>query len=273
MNYSNVVITGASSGIGAECAKQFHALGGNVVLVARREDRLKEICEVLNGVRCGSASYRIVNLANPNDSAFLALEDELRNSHVDVLINNAGFGSFGEFAALPLERELEMINLNVIATTRLSHAVLGNMKARGSGALVILSSIAGFQPIPSMSTYAATKAFSLSQGLALHFEYAPYGVKVLTVCPGPVETEFGGVARVPGMVTGGVRDTPDQVVTELIAALNRGKAWIIPCLRARLLSIGSRLLPRTLTTYLTGRMLRPVLNHVLAGGTSERKSS
>jgi short-subunit dehydrogenase len=273
MSRERVFITGASSGIGAECAKQFHARGAELVLIARREERLRAQCEAFNQIRPGSASYRALDLSKTDSDSFRSLEQELRSTHVDVLVNNAGFGSFGEFADLPLDRELEMISLNVIATTRLAHGALGGMKQRKSGALIILSSIAGFQPIPSMSTYAATKAFNLSQGLALHYEYARYGVKVLTVCPGPVETEFGGVARVPGMVTGSVRDAPQQVVSEVLAALDRAKTWIVPCTSARLISLGSRLLPRSLTTYVTGKILRPVLEHVLAGGVHERKSS
>jgi short-subunit dehydrogenase len=273
MSYGRVVITGASSGIGAECARQLHARGAEVVLVARREERLKALSDEFNRQRPGSASYCALDLSRPSEATFAAFEQELRSTQVDILINNAGFGSFGEFADMPLERELEMIALNVVAPTRLAHAVLGQMKQRRSGALVILSSIAGFQPIPSMSTYAATKAFNLSQGLALHYEYARYGVQVLTVCPGPVETEFGGVARVPGMVTGRVRDTAEDVVKEILAALEKCKVWVVPCMSARLMSLGSRLLPRSLTTYITGKILRPVLEHVLAGGSHERKGS
>ena len=259
-NNHRVCITGASSGIGEEFARQFHKAGCRLLLVARRRDRLESLASELEAIRPDSADVLVADLAKESgDRSLETLVQVLEESHIDILVNNAGRGSFGEFDELHREDELAMIRLNVLATTALAHAVLQQMKARGSGALITTSSVAAFQPLPYMATYAATKAFNYYHSMALHYEYARHGICVLAVCPGPTATEFGGVARVPGTVAGVGRDDVEAVVAESLQALRRKKAFLVPCLRSRLLSYVCRVLPTTLTTRLTRRALFPAL--------------
>ena len=268
MNESNqsrrALITGASSGIGAEFAKQLHAKGYQVTLVARRVQHLQDLTDSLNNQRPESAEVLSADLIVPWGSAggggYHAILEYISSNRIDVLVNNAGFGSFGHFESLPIDREIEMIKLNVEATVRLAHAVIPQMKARRQGAIISVSSIAGFQPLPYMATYSATKAFNLTHSLSLRYELQPFGIQVLSVCPGPTATEFQGVSRVPGKLTGGARDSVEEVVKESVAALEGGQAWVVPCWRAKLLSLPSRLLPRTWCTYLTGKALRSSLS-------------
>ena len=132
------------------------------------------------------------------------------------------------------------------------------MKERKEGEIISLSSIAGFQPLPLMSTYAATKAFNLFHSLGLKEELREFGINVLAVCPGPVATEFGGVARVPGTMTGGTRDSAESVVRSSLKALRHEKAFVVPCLRGKLISLPSRLLSKSLTSRRVYKVLSKV---------------
>ena len=266
-NGANVLITGASAGIGAEFARQFHALGSQLVLVARRKDKLQLLVEHFNSSRPSSARALAADLSTPGSAiqpsgSLLEVEQFIRSNSLDILINNAGFGSFGEFDELQCQREIEMVMLNVVAPLRLAHAALPQMKGRRSGAIVTVSSVAAFQPIPYMATYSATKSFNFCHSMALRYELGSYGVRCLAVCPGPTATEFGGVARVPGSITGIHRDDVSAVVRESIKALQNNQAFVVPCLRSRVMSLFSRLLPFALTTYFTARLLRPVYHGI-----------
>lgn len=242
INGKLIAITGASSGIGAEFAKQLSHKGASLILIARREDRLKEICE-----QCGSkATFEIADLSK--ESEIKRIGKFLSDKNIDVLINNAGIGSFGYFEELDPERELNMVTLNSVAPLLLTRAVLPQMKNRKSGALIFISSIAAFQPLPLMMTYAATKSFNYMQGRALAAELSNWNIQVTTVCPGPVATEFGGVARVPGTWSGGKRNSVKEVVEESIIGFERGKQLVIPTLRAKCMALGSIILPKFLTT-------------------------
>jgi len=251
-----VLITGASSGIGLEFGRQFHAAGANVCLVARREELLAKEVAQLNLLREGSASFIAADIASEGVEEVL---EHIRSTRVDILINNAGRGSFGQFEDLPIADEVQMVQLNVISTMRLAHAVIPAMKARKEGAIISVSSIAGFQALPFMSTYAATKAFNLFHSMGLRYELRSYNVKVLTVCPGPVDTEFSGVARLPGTVTGFARDSAASVVSESINALRKNCAFVLPGLRAKLMGFGVNLMPRSFTTFITSKFLKDTL--------------
>lgn len=251
------VITGASAGLGYEFAKQLHQLGCKVVLIARRQDLLEQLANELNAKRPDSASFISADLTNEADiQPILSL---LRNDSVDILVNNAGRGSFGYFEQIDLETELQLIALNIVVPTKLSHAVIPQMKSRSSGAIVNVSSVAGIQPLPYMSTYAGTKAFDLFHSVGLWGELRPFNIRVLAVCPGPVATEFGGVARVPGTWTGGKRDTPYSVVKESLEALAQDRATVVPGIKAKLMILAITFLPRALTTKIVGKMLKQVL--------------
>jgi short-subunit dehydrogenase len=256
-NGKTALITGGSAGIGAEFARQLHRRGCNVWLVARRAENLAALARELNRMRAGSARFDVVDLSNREDlDQLLAL---IPTREVDILINNAGRGSFGHFESIKLETEAELIATNVLASTLIAHAVIPQMKARRAGAILSVSSVAGFQPLPYMATYSATKAFNVVQAMALRHELRAFGIRVVTLCPGPTETEFAGVARIEGHITGSKRDPVELVVREAIRALERDRAFIVPGIRAAFMSLGSRLLPIDFTTWVCEKMLRGAL--------------
>lgn len=252
-----MLVSGASSGIGAEFARQFHAQGAGLILVARRAELLAKHCQEFNALRADSAKFLAADLSV--DAELARISSFVEQHKIDILVNNAGFGSFNCFEKLDIEREKQMVRLNVLAYMQLTHAVLPQMKARKSGAIINVSSIAGLQPIPFMATYGASKSFELFHSLALSYELRPDHIKVLAVCPGPTATEFFGVARVPGTVTDVKRDSVDMVVRQSLRALDCDNKFIVTGFKSKLLAIGSRLFPLKLTTRITERMLRPIL--------------
>ncbi len=253
------LITGASSGIGEEFARQLHRRGIDVVLVARRIERLQRLADDLNGARPQSARVIRCDLSS---AEIHEVEDFLENHRIDLLVCNAGKGSFGRFENLNREGEEELVLLNVLAPLRLMHAVIPQMKKRRSGAIVSVSSIAAFQPLPYMSTYAATKAFNFSHAMGLRYELAEFGIQVIALCPGPVETEFGGVARVPGEWTGIFRDSVEDVVAATLRSLDRKRSWVTPCLRSKILCLLSRLTPVELSARAARYSLRGALRFI-----------
>lgn len=268
------MVTGASAGIGKEFARQLHAAGYNLVLVARREELLAELANALNQVRPESVVFIAADLASQDSANGLpCVEQYLQENPVDLLVNNAGRGSFGAFEEIERAVETEMIALNITASMRLAHIALPAMKAAGRGGIISISSIAGFQPIPFMATYAATKAFNLFHSLGLAFELRGSGVHVTIVCPGPVATEFGGVARVPGMATGTSRSPVSAVVRESLVAYERKRVIVVPCLKAKCLAAVSRLTPLRLSTWITGKILVPVLKASTARGAGKSSPS
>ena len=183
------LITGASAGIGAEFARQCARRGEEIVLVARRRDRLDALAAEI-----GNAHVIVADLAEPGAATRVVGEVVSRGMWVSTLINNAGFGLAGRFDELPLERQLEMIDLNIRALTDLSFIVINDMVLKGGGAILNVASTAAFQPGPGMAVYFATKAYVLSFTEALHEEWKSRGIRVTALCPGPTATEFGSVA-------------------------------------------------------------------------------
>ncbi len=260
------VITGASSGIGLEFAKQLHAKGANILLIARRENLLSQTCAKLNSIRSNSAEFLSADLTLRGEGSGVVksldqVADIIKARTVDILVNNAGFGSFGLFEQLEIAREELMVALNVVAPLVLTHTVIPQMKSRGVGAIINVSSVAAFQPIPYMATYAATKGFNFMHSLAIRSELSHYGVRVIALCPGPTETEFGGVARVPGEITGIHRDSVDLVVGRALSALASNRSFVVPGFKSWLISLASRIVPKTISTRITKRMLDPVFEH------------
>lgn len=251
------LITGGSSGIGAEFAKQLHTLGATVILVARRREKMELLASALNQIRPDSASFVVADLSTTSDLELIA--NKLRVENIDILVNNAGRGSFGRFEELSLEEELKMVDLNVRATIVLAHAAIPRWKRQQSGMLFGIASVAGFQPLPYMATYSATKAFDLNHTVALWGELKRFGIRVTAVCPGPTDTEFAGVARVPGKFTGAPRDPVEVVVRQSIRAAEKGLPFVVPGLRSWFLSLGPRILPLCVTTWLTEKVLHDIL--------------
>jgi short-subunit dehydrogenase len=255
-----VVVTGASSGIGEQLARRLTDLGHGVTLVARRRDRLDALADELRRTAGTQVTVHAVDLAD--DAARARLIAALEDVDVAGLCNNAGFGSYGPFAELPLDRELEMVRLNVLALTHLTGAVLPGMLARGSGAVLNVASVAAFQPLPTMATYAATKAFVQAFSEAVHTEVDGTGVSVTTLSPGPVPTEFGETAGATGFddATAAVSVDAHEVAVQAIRAMVAGKRTVTPGLAARAMTFGGRYVPRSVllpaSRLVTGRRSR-----------------
>ncbi len=249
------LITGASSGIGEVFARKLAARGRNVMLVARTMERLAALSDELRGAHKIEAQYVALDLAEEEAPARLFAETERRGLEVEMLVNNAGFGSIGEFAELELPNELKMIDLNVRTLTELTHRYLAGMRARRRGAIINVASTTSFQPVPLMATYAATKAFVLSFSEALWEENRGYGVKVLALCPGSTATNFfevAGTAQPPKSIT----QTPEEVVETALSALERGKSFVISGWSNFLMAEAGRFAPRSLVTRVAGKILR-----------------
>jgi uncharacterized protein len=249
------LITGASSGIGEVFARRLAARGRNVLLVARSEDKLVTLCNELGRASSVRAQYVAMDLSKPDSPAALFEEAQKRGLIVDMLINNAGFGSFGDFTKLELERELNMIDLNIKSLVDLTYRFLIPMRERKQGSIINVASTAGFQAVPFMTTYAATKAFVLSFSEALWEENRPYGIKVMALCPGVTETNFFEAAR-GKKPPARVAQTPEDVVDTALRALARGKSHIISGWTNRAMTEAERLVPRSLVTRMAGRMMR-----------------
>lgn len=188
------LITGASSGLGVEFARHAAKSGHDLVLVARRRAELEAVAKEVTQAHGIEAHVMPADLADPTAPATLFEAVKSRGLHVDVLVNNAGFGSAGEFLDLPLEREVEMIEVNVQALVKLSHLFGQQMRERKSGAILNIASTAGFQPGPYMATYYASKAFVISFSEALGYELRGSGVTVTAHCPGATATSFARTA-------------------------------------------------------------------------------
>ena len=242
------LITGASAGLGVDFARQLAARGHRLVLVARRKDRLDALAAEL-----GNARAVALDLGEPGASATLMANLADHGETVDLLINNAGFGLAGRFAALDGQRQRSMIDLNCGALTELAHAVLPAMIERKSGAILNIASTAAFQPGPGMAVYFATKAFVLSFSEALHEEVKGHGVTVTALCPGPTATEFGDVAgwNSHPLIDRLSAQSPD-VVRAGLDALDRRQAVAIPGLINKVTAQGHRLLPRGLLRRIAG---------------------
>jgi short-subunit dehydrogenase len=252
---NTTLITGASSGIGAAFARKFAALGRNVFLVARSEDKLITICNELGRMSGVRAQYFALDLSEPDAAARLFEETQKRGLEIDMLINNAGFGSMGYFDKLDRERELEMIELNVRALVDITYRFLKPMRERKQGTIINVASTAGFQPVPFMTTYAATKAFVLSFSEALSEENRPFGVHVMALCPGVTDTNFFEAAHVerPPMR---IAETPEEVVETALRGLKRHKGAIVSGWTNRLMVFSERFFPRFLIVRVAGKALR-----------------
>nr|WP_308072482.1 SDR family oxidoreductase [Streptomyces bambusae] len=258
MTYRNTValITGASSGLGAEFARQWAERGADLVLVARRLDRLEELAADLSA-RYGVKAHAVAaDLALPGAAAGLRAELDARGITVHTLVNNAGFGSHGHLTHQDPAQITEMIQVNVTAVAELTRAFLPGLLADGRGALVTVASAAAYQPTPAMAVYGATKAFVLNFTEAVGYEVRRSPLRVLAVSPGPVSTEFFDVAGKDAAV--GRMATAEQVVTATRRALERGSTppSIVAGLGNRVSALASALAPRRVALTVAGRMLK-----------------
>jgi hypothetical protein len=248
------LVTGASAGIGAEIARQLAARGAKLILTARRSERLEQLAAELNA----SGTETKIVIADLNDrDARQSIYDATVGAGiaVDVLVNNAGLGQYGSFYENPVEQELSMVRVNCEAVVHLTHLFLPHMVERQRGWVLVVASTASFQPVPYITTYAATKVFDryFAQGLAA--EVARFGIKVTALCPGPTESEFyemAGALRFKENVQGTV-----QVARAGVDALERGRVTILPNRRRSWQSFVVRFLPVSFVTHFIERAARP----------------
>jgi short-subunit dehydrogenase len=260
MNGKTALITGASSGIGAAIAIRLAAEGARLVLVARSEDKLQALASLI-GERHGVRPTVITaDLSRPDCATTLAGRVRAEGIEVDILINNAGFGTHGAFEDLPAAGDQEQIAVNIAAVVALSHAFLPGMLARGHGAILNTASTAAFQPAPYMAVYGATKAFVLSFSEALWAEYRGRGIQVAALCPGAVDTGF-----IDKLGSATVRQTAVfartldvQVVAEhAVMALKSRSPTHIVGLKNWLMAQSVRFSPRSLVSLMGAAMMRP----------------
>lgn len=252
---NNVLITGASSGIGLELARLFARDGNNLVLVARREELLNKIAGELNsdfGVEV-EVITKDLTLGKSSDEIFMQLKDR----EIDIVVNNAGFGAVGPFSELDYKRQVDMIKLNVTALTSLTRLFIPRMVERNSGGILNVGSLAGFQPGPYATIYYATKAFVLSFTEGLKEELKNTNIKITCLSPGPTNTEFGEVSGLDKSFlfkfgTMGAKEVALQGYNGFL----RGETVVIPGFSNKLLPLLVRLSPRFLVRSITAKLNR-----------------
>ena len=244
---SAALITGASSGLGEAMARELAGRGHGVVLVARSEERLRALAQELAGRHGVRAEAVACDVTDPAARDRLAADVERLGLRVDVLLNNAGFGTYKPFAETPRERVLEEVRVNTEAVADLTSRWLPGMVARGAGAVLITASTAGFQPLPGNAVYSAGKAFALTFSEALGHEVKGRGVTVTALCPGPVKTGFQDASGAHDFAAGLPKPlwrTPEQVAAAAIAGLEKGRRVVVPGAPNRVLATIGRLSPR-----------------------------
>ena len=243
--WRTALVTGASSGIGRAFAVALAQRGLDVVVVARRKDRLEELAREL-----GESEILVADLSDPDDLARVEARLADGSRPIDVLVNGAGFGTSGKFSESEVDVEQQEIDVNIAALVRLSRAAVPGMVERRTGAIVNVSSIAGHQPLPWWATYAASKAYVTTFSRALASELKGTGVRVLTLMPGFTRTEFHTTANddlTRQLIPGPAWMTADTVVASALRSLARGRSESIPGARFRFVATVSRLSPWPLT--------------------------
>jgi short-subunit dehydrogenase len=249
------LITGASAGIGVALAEELAAGGSNLVLTARRKDRLDELAQRLE------AKHKIKTAVFAADLTELDAPQKIydftssQGIEIDLLINNAGFGAYGGLPSIEVKRLLDMVQVNCSAVVHLTRLFLPHMVARKRGDILILASTASFQAVPYISTYAATKAFDLLFAEGLAEEMRPHGIRVCALCPGSTESEFHVVAGQEKFQR--KAETAEKVARTGLRALAAGKSYVISGLGNYLGAQGERLVPRRMVTRIAGGLFKP----------------
>lgn len=252
--FETALITGASSGIGEVMARRLAERGVATVVVARREDRLRAIADEYDGVE-----VLVADLLTAKGQRVVAERIASSTRSIELVVNNAGFGSNGLFAELDADRLADEVELNVGALTRLSHAALATMVPRGRGWLLNVSSVASFQPAPKLAVYAATKAYVTSLTESLHEEARSSGVHVTALCPGLTKTEFQAVSNTEQYADefpGFLWTSPDEVVDTGLADVIANRALSVPGLQYKAMTTAVNMTPRWLRRRVSGLVQR-----------------
>ena len=251
------LVTGASSGLGEEFARQLAARGMHLILVARRQDPMEKLAAELHlqhGTRCVVIT---ADLSDPEAPSRVLQQVSDQGLTVELLVNNAGFGIVGEVDNVDVDNVLKMIRLNIAALTELTYRVLPGMLQRGRGAILNVSSLSAFQPVAYMGAYAASKAFVLHFSEALHCELRYRGVTVTAVCAGVTRTHFFDIAGAPGWLQKHASHSVDYVVKRALKTLVRGKQYTVPGWRNYLLTLLVRIASRARVVKESTRFFRP----------------
>ena len=254
---STVLVTGGSAGIGAALARELADRSYNLVLVARRADPMRELGEELAHTHGVHVDAEAADLADADARTALLARLQGGEREIVGVCNSAGFGSFGRFADLPLEREQAVVRLNAEALHHVCGAFLPRMVEHGVGAVLNIASTAAFQPVPGLATYAATKAFVQSFSEAVHAELEGTGVSVTCLSPGPTRTRFGRVAGLEAsghVAPGFLFSEPADVAREAVDGMVAGRRTVVPGVQNKLSAAGGRLVPRTLLLPLARRV-------------------
>jgi short-subunit dehydrogenase len=252
-------VTGASSGIGRETARKLGFSGTDLVLVARDTERLKALADEIGARATPGPAVEVLgaDLADPADLAAVEARLADRERPIDLLVNNAGFGTYGPFADLPVDDEEREIRVNVVAVVRLAHAALGAMRDRGHGTIVNVSSVAGLQATPGNATYGASKAFVATFSEALHEEAKASGVVVTAVLPGFTRTEFQTRAGIEGRtIPAFAWQSAEDCAVQMLEAARAGKPFFVPGGLNKALVALSGPVPRGLKRRVAARMAR-----------------
>jgi uncharacterized protein len=252
------LVTGASRGLGKAFATALAARKQNLVLVARSKDKLEGLARDLKASHGILAEALEFDLACSGAGQRLAQRLLDRESGIHLVVNNAGFGARGRFWELPFERQLEMVRLNNEAMMDLTFHLLAPMIERRQGGIINVSSTAGFQPIPYAALYSATKSFLTTFSLGLEQELRPYGIRVVTVCPGRIraksQTEASPKAE---RDFSAIYQTPEKVVQDSLKMLDRGGGLVVPGIVNKIAAFAERLIPRRAVPKLVAKMSRP----------------
>ena len=251
---TTALITGASGGIGEAFARQLAALGKDLVLVARSEERLNALAREMEAQHAVQARVIVADLARHDSATVLYAETGRLGLDIDLLVNNAGFAKAGAFSELPFDVQADMVRLNVNTLTELTRLYLPSMRERRSGGVINVASNAAFQPVPYTAVYGATKAYVLSFSEAIAEEVATDGVRVMALCPGATATDFHDTAGVWVQQQSSM-PTPDEVVAAGLRAFGRGRRTFLHGATNQLTAIAARFLPRRLVVHLTARVM------------------
>ena len=265
------LVTGASSGIGYAIAKELSRRGANLILsaTARSEDKLHELSSEIKDL--GSECHIFFeDLSRLNSGRSLYDQIKLQNLHVDLLINNAGYGRWGIFHEVEMEDYADMIQLNVTSLSELSHLFIPDMISKGEGGVINVGSVASLTPVPYSSVYAATKAYVLSLSEGLRYEYRNSNIRIMALLPGATVSNFGQVATAKSnklrerlnkksqSATGAVFQTSHEVAVECLDGFTKNKQFIIPGKGNRRTALITKLMPRTKVLNIVGNLFKKI---------------
>jgi len=251
------LVTGASSGLGVDFSHELASAGRNLVLVARREERMRELSLELEARHAIRTRIVAMDFSIPGAGMELKRILDGEGIAVDILINNAGFGIFGEFIGQPLEKTLNMLQLNIASLTELTYLFASDMVRRRHGQILLVASVVAYQASPNYAAYGATKAYVLSLGEALHEEMKPHGVTVTVLSPGATATEFFDVSGQKSTPMKRAFMMPSRQVARIgLAAMRRGRASIVSGWKNAMMTWSTRLVPRILQRKIAHRVLR-----------------